>query len=279
MGGRVICLDLSMLRNISGQEIRGVLGMDFLQHHVVKLDFDRGKLSLLPTVPASERATSFSITFVKTRIPAVSMTFGDQIQERVILDTGTNGNGRLGTELFNQLLEQKALQVCKTSVHATVSGIQKRRTGRVDSVNLRSFQHKSLIWSESNLTMLGLGYLSRYVVTFDFPNRRMFIKQGTRFNHQERRDLSGLHLLRKNGKTLVHSVDSQSPADLAGVQKGDFVTRINTSDAVAIDLHEIRDLLSQEGRVQITVQRGWESLDFPLKLSDQDSKDFNARSR
>lgn len=45
--GHVICTDLSGGRHASGKEIYGVVGMDFLQHHVIRIDFDRGKLQFL----------------------------------------------------------------------------------------------------------------------------------------------------------------------------------------------------------------------------------------
>jgi hypothetical protein len=48
--GEVCSHDFAVFRQITGQESYGVLGMAPLRRHVIRLDFDRGKLSLLRAV-------------------------------------------------------------------------------------------------------------------------------------------------------------------------------------------------------------------------------------
>ena len=46
----VMGIDLEMLHKVSGQEVYGILGMDFLSKHVVRLDFDCGEAVFLRSV-------------------------------------------------------------------------------------------------------------------------------------------------------------------------------------------------------------------------------------
>ena len=47
----VCATDLKPLREVSGQDIRGILGMDFLGRHVVHIDMEKGELLLLESAP------------------------------------------------------------------------------------------------------------------------------------------------------------------------------------------------------------------------------------
>jgi len=105
--------------------------------------------------------------------------------------------------------------------------------------------------------MLGLGILSQYAVTLDFPRRKMYLRRGLRFGAPDRRDLSGLHLLLVNRQVVIDSVDVDSEAERRGLKAADNVP------GTAEWLFTIRERLSQpspdlvivcqrEGRIEIT---------------------------
>jgi len=50
-------------------------------------------------------------------------------------------------------------------------------------------------------------FLSRHIVTFEFQNKRIYLKKGEDFKKIDETDMSGLHLLRISNQTLVYSVD------------------------------------------------------------------------
>ncbi len=78
----VVCMDLSDLRCITGDDIKGILGMDFLQHHVVRLDFDRGKLSFL-TSPGPQVGSAVPMKFSCIRdCPSITVKFGTKLREQ-----------------------------------------------------------------------------------------------------------------------------------------------------------------------------------------------------
>jgi hypothetical protein len=62
---------------------------------------------------------------------------------------------------------------------------------------------------------LGLSFLSRHIVTFDFPNGRVYFEKGKEYKKVDETDMSGLHLLRISNETFVYSVDE---GDIAKVE-------------------------------------------------------------
>ena len=48
---RVFCADLEFAREVSGHQIMGMIGLDFLRQHCIRIDFDAGKLEFLNNSP------------------------------------------------------------------------------------------------------------------------------------------------------------------------------------------------------------------------------------
>jgi C-terminal processing protease CtpA/Prc len=122
-----------------------------------------------------------------------------------------------------------------------------------------SFEYKDLILSESNrLCRLGLPFLSRHIVTFDFPNDKVYFKKSKEFNKVDETDMSGLHLLRISNKTVVHSVDEDSPARKAGIRAKDIILKVENKDASEYGMWELRRLLmsGDKKKVAMTIKSG-----------------------
>ena len=66
---------------------------------------------------------------------------------------------------------------------ATASGVIRSREARISNLSVESFEYQDLIFGEGNWSYLGLSFLSRHIVTFDFPNSRMYLKKGKEFNY------------------------------------------------------------------------------------------------
>jgi S1-C subfamily serine protease len=99
------------------------------------------------------------------------------------------------------------------------------------------------------------------------PNGVLYLRKGVRFNEPDRRDLSGLHILRVDGATVVHSVDEGSPAGTAGVQSKDVILRIDGRPAEQESMFAIRQLLRRENpQFEMTIRRGTERFQVFLSL-------------
>lgn len=183
----VFCMDLGQFRELCSREIYGLLGMDFLEKYVFQLDFDRSEVTFLRSV-GSDSGLRVPITF-HNRVPQVRMTLpGLHEQEFFKLDTGYAGigNGDLHAELFDSLAERGFLNPAGQVESVTTSGSEIVRKGRLLELSLGHFRHKQLLFSRGNkANSLNINYWSRYVVTFDMPNRAIYLKKGGQFDRAD----------------------------------------------------------------------------------------------
>src|SRR5262249_19104149 len=100
-----------------------------------------------------------------------------------------------------------------------------------------------------------------------FPNQRMYLRKGKRFDQLDLRDQSGLHILRIDGATAVRVVDAGSPAARAGIEPGDLLLRLGNFDAEKTKMHVRRQRLARErATVRLRLLRGCRFREVALKL-------------
>lgn len=175
------CTDLSVVREavrqVSGQEIYGILGMDFLRDYVLRIDLARQSLRFLPPKDRREDwGRRFDIDYRAAGVPTVLARLSEGIEVPFLLDTGDASTGDLEAELFERLHSQGAVEITGHARCATGSGYRQTPEGRLDRLALGPYRHDGLRLYKSHWNGLGLGYLAHYTVTFDFPNAAVYLK-------------------------------------------------------------------------------------------------------
>ena len=272
-GGPIGCLDLQLIRRVMGRDVRGILGMGFLKNYVVKIDFDAGKVQFCQgdrrRHPEWGNAVRLYDSGGKVRgVPHVKGNLAGVGNVKFVLDTGRNVAGDLVAELFEKAMDTKALAEGPT---ATLAGTRRERKTRISRLVLGGFEQRELIMDEGNQNLIGLGLLSRYVVTLDFPRMKMYLQKGQAFEKRDEMDMSGLHLWRIEGRTVVHSVDKSSPAEAAGIRPEDVVLEAGERSGAEMDLDDLRELLKSGGgkEIRMTIRRGEEDKAVAFKLKKQ----------
>ncbi|MCK5611887.1 PDZ domain-containing protein, partial [Candidatus Pacearchaeota archaeon] len=135
------------------------------------------------------------------------------------------------------------------------------REVRIEGLSVGLLKYQGLIFTEGtegSESRLGLSFLSRHIVTFDFPNSKIYFREGNKFNKTDETDMSGLHLRRISNKTIIYSVDESSPAHKAGIKANDVVLKIGDDDVNLCDMWDIRELLRLGNRREIimVIKRG-----------------------
>jgi len=140
---------------------------------------------------------------------------------------------------------------------------------RTDNFSIGPFDYDGVIFGEGELNHLGMGFLARHIVTFDFPNSRLYLKKGEKFRNADEVDMSGLHLLRVSEKTIVYSVDEDSPAYKAGIRAEDEILKIGNTDTWECDMWELRRMLmvGDNCRMPVTIENrdGIREVDLHLR--------------
>jgi len=257
--GEVTCLNLKMLTLIAGKEISGLIGMNFLRKHVLQIDFNNGRLILLKTLKEKnfDWGEEFTISFNSLGLPQIKGNVLGYIKTDFTIDTGSIATGTLDRRIFEEILSKENLITSET-LASTASGLVKSKTARIDRLSIGSFEYQDLIFSEGDVNNLGLDFLSRHLITFDFPNNKIYLKEGKEFLKMDESDMSGLHLLRISNEIVVHSVDKGSPAAKAGIRAGDIILKVEGKNADEYEMWVLRRLLrfGDEYKITMTIKHG-----------------------
>jgi hypothetical protein len=265
---RVAGFDLSKIRQASGHEIYGIIGMDFLGKHVIQLDFDRGLLLFLNSANP-DMGDVFEMTYRPRQLPSLNVHITGHGIERFWLDTGMIGydSGTLASHVCLELTEKGCLSVVGTALTTSLSGTSSRKLLRAKALTLGDFTLRGPVFSEARFTHLGLGYLSRFTVTLDFPNQRLYLRPGKRYNRPDKWNVSGLHFLRRGGNVVVDSVDAGSGAAKAGLKVGDVILRLADVEAKRARLFELLKILCEEGTtVRVVASRAGKEFEVSMDL-------------
>ncbi len=257
--GPVYAVDLTELRSVTGLDLDGVLGCAFLRRYAVQLDFDAGRVRFYQAAgPEPAWGPSVPLNMLPGGVPFVVATFG-KLQTVMLVDSGYGDTGTLAQKLFDHLREEKRLQVAAIKLLIQDGKEQESFVARIDDLHLGEQDYKNLIFDRGQtVSMLGLEFLSRHVVTLDFPNGKLYLRLGQGFAKTDQNDMSGLHLLRRSDGIEVHSVDAGSSAERAGLRAGDVLRKINGRAVETYRLTQIRRLLrSGDGTsVHVVFRRG-----------------------
>jgi hypothetical protein len=262
----VVCADLKSVREVSGHQVMGVVGLDFLRQHRIRIDFDASKLQFLDSL---EEEPGVSIPLMHRRYYFAKGSVPGQ-EEEFMVDTGMGGygSGLLEVKLCERLMQARKIKNVSKDRFVAAAGNSEGHTLALNDFDLGPFTHRRLYFGTAPRSILGLGYLSRYIVTLDFPNQRMYLKKSKRFDQPDSRDLSGLHILRVDGQTVVKFVDSGSPAARAVIEPKDILLKVDNFDGTKTRMHVLRQRLECENEaVRLRFRREDEEREVVLKLS------------
>jgi hypothetical protein len=261
--GFIFSLDFTQIRQVAGEPLVGIIGMDFLRQHIVQMDFDAGEVRFLRTADDA-CGKAFPLTFSSQGIPTVKLKIADVVEALFQLDTGACGLGSVDIEkgLFDGMVEKQHLKVVGKSLSETLNGTGSSRLARSKSLSLGDFNLTDPIVGDGRVNTLGLSFLVRFQVTLDFPNAKMYLKKGKAFAAPDLYDLSGLRLLRIDGKTVVHSVAEESPAAVKGVKAKDQLVKIGNMPVDRMTLSQLRRLLATPA----------DAVEVALRRDDEDRK-------
>jgi hypothetical protein len=158
ISGKIFTSDLTRM----GSNTMGVLGMDCLQHYCIQLDFEAGKMRFLDPghLSVAELGKAYSLTYFgadpqrKYIGPTIHHEGLIASNPNLLIDTGCNIDGMVnegaikGTAVF--------LPECIWD-HDTFTNL--------------------IVAAADHFNALGLSFLARHLVTLDFPNRMMYLKQ------------------------------------------------------------------------------------------------------
>lgn len=173
----IITLDLEKSSSDTGYPIKGILGMDVLQHYCIQLDFAANRIRFLDKDHTHRKAwgTPFSLADNKDACPIVSENLTGGKVPGSLIDSGYSTDGWLAATSFDQWTNR--------ALPAT-NGEARFPNGLLDGemypqVDLDRLDPNVISSGDPYMKFNGIGlrFLGRHLVTFDFPNRTMYLKR------------------------------------------------------------------------------------------------------
>ena len=240
--------------------------MDFLKSKVLKIDFASGHASFVGG-PSHPNAKSERLTYLDTGAPSIRLQIADNGFHSVMIDTGFNGSLALEPGLFGSLMKSRQIELRDggRAINLNDGRSVKLRRGILSSVTIGRFQICNVNVTEAPSNTMGLAFLERFVVEFDFPKRRIFLDRNNLTYLPELRTLCGFSVTRINRQTVVDYVDDSS--EEAVVRKGDVILKVNNTSVSELSLSKIRMLCAApDSKLTMALQRDGKRFDVTLDL-------------
>lgn len=250
---------------ITGRVYQGTLGLDFLSHVVVEIDFWRRTVQIYDphsfTAPANKRP----VETVKwtNGLPYVSLKYSIHGEKSIAAPFLVDSAQQAGIVFRDSYVSQRR----KDFEHLkTIPGIYAQETagtpaafGRLSLFGLEKFELPNLIATfphgpienepdSAAAGLVGAGYLQRFVLVFDLPHQQILFEPDIHFIDRDEAGMSGLGILAQgsNHKRFeVVFVDPGSPAAQAGVHVGDVIEGINDEAAADLSLDQVKEMFRQ----------------------------------
>ena len=152
----------------------GILGMHVLLNYRIQLDFAARRLRFLPAAPSNKDAwgAPYPLADVGDGCVFIPENLVGAPGPGSLVDTGYRGDGFLTPELF-----QRWTNRATPAVEGETRAPNARLGGeRYSDINL-SAESLSLGDPPRQFNGIGLRFLARHLVTFDFPNHIMYLKR------------------------------------------------------------------------------------------------------
>ena len=238
--------DYSSMREGLDLDFHGEIGMDVLRSQIVQVDFDAGIVRFLPAVPAGS-GEAIKITQPEYAVPILQLVVAGEKPQRFFVSTARAGNSLdIDNKFLAELEAKDKVTVLAKEEGVARSGTRSFRTVRLEAIQIGSFRHEGVIANSGEGNSVGLSYLSRFLVTFDFPHGKMFLKRGANFDLRDAPlNMWELAVERGEKSVVVTSVNPHGPAARLGLMPGDRVESLNERRTQRMSNWQIRRVLGR----------------------------------
>ncbi len=274
----ILAEDYFRIEDYTGVEIHGIIGANFFKRYVIKIDYRRRILSFIkPEIfnkpPEGYSEVSAHFTRSKPYLHVQAEVTADSVaQLNMLVDCGAS---------LAMLIHSNSHPMINLPEHTIegnlamgLGGYLKGFLGRTHQLKLNetlqfqnvltNFQQTNTGQDTSQLNgrngVIGNLILNRFTVIIDYPRGKVYLKPNKNYNRGFKYDKSGIGLT-ASGKDLnnflVYNVIKDSPADIAGVEVGDEIIKINFFGTSLFSLGRLNKILqARDGkRIRLVIKR------------------------
>lgn len=251
MDSAAIIMDMTKIRQMTGVDVDGIIGSNFLRFFTVKIDYQRQQVSLSGD-PSPLRAVpdaclvKFEQSMKQGFAPLVEVASGD-LSFKAVIDTGLNYPLSLPLSIVEKADKGAVIIGKGTMGGGFLKDSKNEMLARLNSFRIGGSEFGRVVaygTEGNNVALIGKDFLSRFVVTLNYPAGEMLLVPIEGVKAGDNIFTAGMGILRdESGKTIVSGVWSGSPAELAGIVMNDEIVMIDGKGAAVYSLAEMRAIL------------------------------------
>lgn len=258
-----VTTSLAQLRDF-GSKTYGVLGYQEISKYVIKIDYEKKKLTFYDKDQYSYDGKGMKIPIgLEMQIPSITCTLqladGTNVTGSFLIDTGAALYGSMNTP---SVIKYKAVESLAKSYEieaAGASGNFKMTSGRIGSLSLGNETFDDLpftfnsatsgaLASSSYVGIIGNRIMRRYNIVLDYSRKKLILEPNVFHMEKYKVNASGiLTTTNSEGRLVVKEIIKGSPADRAGIKTDDIITSVNKIKGVAKNRSKIRELFEEDG--------------------------------
>jgi hypothetical protein len=177
IGPFVVTHNCKQISTAFGHPILAIIGMDILQNYCIQLDFAARKIRFLDYDRANKNrwGTPIALFGVGDGCVAIDGNLAGADSPASLIDTGYNQDGWLVPKLFEQWTNHAA-PLFKSEVHSPDGTLA---TEIYPSLDLHGVDPNLFAGGDAHIKLNGIGlrFLARHLVTFDFPEQTLYLKR------------------------------------------------------------------------------------------------------
>ena len=268
----ILKVDVFGLSAYTGMPIHGLLGAEFFNSFIVKINYPLKTLRIYKPetlyIPKKGHAVDISIENGKPYVSAeIVADSGKVLKTKLIIDTGS------GHPVWLESFDDKQIKVPAKSINSNLGigllGAIDGKLARISYLKLGKYKLKNVVaafpdFSDAGAKVsvkrdgnLGNALLKKFDVVFDYSRGKMYLKPNYGFKQPFEHDMSGMELafLPPDFKRLyIARIDSGSAAEDCGLQVNDEILSINFKAVKDMDIDDIYSLFRSKEGAGILIQ-------------------------
>ncbi len=263
-------IDTGKLEQVEGEPFDGLVGFELFSRLRVRIDYPKHELSLIAPAAFTPPAGAVAVPIeMADRTPIVQGSI-DGIPGRFWIDTGSRSSlTTMAKFTRDHDLAGKYHPKFETVTGWGVGGPARSSPVRFHEVTIgKAVVHevvgdlftgdKGAFADPDAAGNVGGGILHRFVVTFDYTGKVMYLEPGPAIDTKETYDRSGLFLIHDGNILRVIATVPHGPADTAGIKADDRITAIDGAAVATKSLVDWRARLRDSApgtKVKLHVER------------------------
>lgn len=263
-----------------GEEIKGIIGSNFLRFFTVSIDYSEKQISLSRNfdeeIEDNDLVFTFNTHFKNGFAPIVKCMINNHKSE-IMINTGTSDFIGISNSLARKITDENNRIKSIGSMSGDLFGssnenyITKIHSLKINSFEIDNFLAVSSPTSNSDI-VLGKRFLSQYKTVINYPDKKLILKPLNDKILSESKNY-GIGINKNNGKTYISGVWKNSNAELQGLLPGNEILKINDLNTENLSLLDISEILyTGIEPVKLTLKN--DDKVFIVSLSKESLNDF-----